>query len=226
MRTLLFTATLVTAVLIPVGQASAQCCGAAQPAVAAQADHSAHGAPAAPALAPAAPGTPAMACCGAHTQAAPAAAPPAKACCGGAMAAAPAKKSCCDHGAASAPAALLPADDPAIALAGLGLTPTPAVRYMDVTFRDPVRVGDVTLMGAYLIEHDDDRMARGEPCTYIYDVNDLRAPVVTFHCEHLERPLTPNASVVLAPTFNSPTKVMKEFQFGNETAAHGVPGVR
>jgi len=229
MRSLIFGATLMTAFLVPVGQAAAQCCGAGQPAPAAQAaapvDHAHHGAHAA---APA-PGAPAMSCCAGHQAAAPTA--PAQAgamaCCGEKkMAAKPAgAMACCNHGAAGQMAAL-PADDPAVALAGLGLTLPPPVRYIDVTFRDPVRVGNAVLMGEYLIEHDDERMARGEPCTYIYDADDVRAPVVTFHCEHLERPVAPNASVVLVPGVNSSMKVMKEFQFGGETASHGVPAVR
>jgi len=38
-----------------------------------------------------------------------------------------------------------------------------------------------------VIEHDNDRMARGEPCTHIYAYNDRTTPVATFHCTHLER---------------------------------------
>ncbi len=200
MRTLLFGATLVTAFLLPVGQAAAQCCGggAAAPAM----DHAAHAAPATPAApTPAAP----KACCASHAMAAPAA--PA------------APMACCNHGGAMA----MPADDPAVAMAGLGLVNAQPVKYIDVVFRDPVRVAHTVLMGRYVIEHDDERMARGEPCTYIYEADDLRAPVVTFHCEHLERPAADTATLVLAPSINPAIKTLKEFQFGGETASHGVP---
>ena len=78
-------------------------------------------------------------------------------------------------------------------------------------------------MGAYLIEHDDARMARGEPCTYIYAADDRREPVATFHCEHLERPAGDTATLVLAPTINPAIKRLMEFQFGGDTASHGVP---
>src|SRR6476619_3430477 len=56
-----------------------------------------------------------------------------------------------------------------------------------VWFMKPVKIGDRVLMGKYVIEHDNARMARGEPCTYIYAANDRRLPVVAFHCKHLDR---------------------------------------
>lgn len=195
MRTLLFGAMLVTAFLLPVTSASAQCCGGGATAI----DHSAHGAPATPAMPAASAGS-----CAKHEMAAPA------------PAATP--KPCCNHHAA-----VVPADDPAVAMAGLGLAEPQAVKVIEVVFRDPVQVGDTLLMGAYLIEHDDARMARGEPCTYIYAADDRRAPVATFHCEHLERPAGDTATIVLAPTMNPAIKRLLEFQFGGDTASHGVP---
>ena len=241
MRNLAFGATLIATFLFQANLAAAQCCGAGAPAAAPAAPAATpamsccgdHAAPAAPAghaghqmsQAPAAPG--AMCCGGGH---AADAAPAGPACCGGRMGAPSAAATappmaCCDHAAAPA-AAWRPVDDPAITWAVLGLAVPPPVRYLDVTFRDPVRVARAVLSGDYLIEHDDDRMARGEPCTYIFDANDLRAPVVTFHCEHVERPLSPNGAVVLAPSANPSIKVMQEFQFGGESAAHRVPAVR
>lgn len=175
MRTLVFGATFVTAFLLPVGQAAAQCCGGG----AATVDHAAHAAPATPA----------------------------------------APMACCNHGGAMA----LPADDPDVAMAGLGLVNPQPVKYIDAVFRGPVRVAGAVLMGRYVIEHDDERMARGEPCTYIYDAEDLRAPVVTFHCEHLERPAAEKATLVFGPAINPAMKTLTEFQFGGETASHGVP---
>src|SRR6187397_3011617 len=47
--------------------------------------------------------------------------------------------------------------------------PAPPVRQAtEVWFQRPVRVGRNILQGRYVIEHDNDRMARGEPCTHIY----------------------------------------------------------
>lgn len=139
-----------------------------------------------------------MACC--RDQAAPAA-----------------SAACCETGIS---------DDPTIAVAGLGLTNPLPVRTMEVRFREPVRVGGVILMGWYVIEHDDDRMARGEPCTYIYEYDTTREPVATFHCTHLERDAASVATVVLRPTANPSIKALAEFQFSGETASHGAPTVR
>lgn len=237
MRILLFGATVVTAFLLPVGQAAAQCCGGATSAAPAAGvhdhaagaqDHAAH-APATPSQAPATK----AGCCGTHTMApAPSAAAaatpsPKVGCCASHGMAAPtqaaavapaAPNGCCNHGNAA-----VPADDPAIALAGLGLVAPPAVRYLDAVFRDPVRVAGAVLMGNYVIEHDDERMARGEPCTYIYEADNLTAPVVTFHCEHLDGAPGDTATVTLGHTMNPAIKTLTAFQFAGETASHGVP---
>jgi hypothetical protein len=157
-------------------------------------------------LLPAAPA--AAQCCGTmgaqHDHAAPATAP----------------STCCmDH--ALPPMACC--DDPG----GEILTTNPMpVKMMEVVFRDPVLVGGKVLMGWYVIEHDDDRMARGEPCTYIYELDSMREPVVTFPCTHIERDAPATATVELKTTAAPPLKALKSFQFAGETAAHGVPDVR
>lgn len=96
-----------------------------------------------------------------------------------------------------------------------------------VWFHTPVKIGDRILLGKYLIEHDNNRMARGRPCTYIYAASDPRLPVVSFHCTHLERPLTPTPTVVMRP-LGEPNGLAEllAFQFAGETAGHGVPASR
>jgi hypothetical protein len=121
---------------------------------------------------------------------------------------------CAAHDHAAAPAT---AED---------VLPIPAVQATVVTFRDPVRVGDRVLMGRYVIEHDNDRMARGEPCTYIYEAGDRRLPVVMFHCTHLTRPVSSTDTVVLRRTGTYPVQELREFQFAGESASHGVPVIR
>jgi len=100
------------------------------------------------------------------------------------------------------------------------------VQTTPVAFRDPVRVGDKILLGRYVIEHDNDRMARGEACTCIYEPDDRRMPVVTFHCTHLTRPVASTATVVLRRRPVYPIKELREFQFAGEEASHGVPAGR
>jgi hypothetical protein len=155
----------------------------------------------------------APACCADHAKHAQPPAPPAGCC--ESIEATTTPMPCCD---------MPVADDPKVAAAGLGLS-SPQ-KLMEVLFRDPVRVGDQVLMGWYVIEHDDDRMARGEPCTHIYEYDTFSEPVATFHCTHLERPAPATATVVLRPTINPAIKALVEFQFSGESASHGVPSVR
>ena len=93
-----------------------------------------------------------------------------------------------------------------------------------VWFMKPVRVGDSILQGKYIIEHDNDRMARGLPCTHIYSADKPQTPVVKFHCTHLERPQADRDVVELVSTGDAsvPAK-LGAFQFAGESAAHGMP---
>ncbi len=98
---------------------------------------------------------------------------------------------------------------------------------MTVWFHKPIKVGDRILFGKYIIEHDNVRMSRGQPCTHLYDASDPRLPVVAFHCRHLTRPAT-DRPMVMVRSFgeaNGMTELLA-FQFAGETAAHGVPTAR
>ena len=107
------------------------------------------------------------------------------------------------------------------------LNPAPPVRQLaEVWFQRPVLVGRSILQGRYVIEHDNDRMARGEPCTHIYAYNDRTTPVVTFHCTHLERDRAAQNIVVLTTSGDTNMQKLTEFQFAGETGAHGYPTVR
>ena len=136
---------------------------------------------------------------------------------------------CCDHAMASccteATANCCDKDVNILAQLPVDMTlsPAPPVRQLtEVWFQRPTWVGKSILQGRYVIEHDNDRMARGEPCTYIYAFNDRTKPVVTFHCTHIERGPASNNVVVLQSKADN-MAVMQEFQFAGETAAHGVP---
>lgn len=105
--------------------------------------------------------------------------------------------------------------------------PRPVRESLVVWFMKPVKVGDRILFGRYVIEHDDARMARGEPCTYIYAADDRSLPVVTFHCEHLDRPRGERASVTTRPMGEANgMQEFLEFQFAGELGAHGFPAAR
>ena len=107
------------------------------------------------------------------------------------------------------------------------LNPAPPARQVaEVWFHRPVLVGRSILQGRYVIEHDNDRMARGEPCTHIYAYNDRTRPVAAFHCTHLERDRADQNIVVLTTSGDTNLQKLTEFQFAGETGAHGYPTVR
>ena len=112
------------------------------------------------------------------------------------------------------------------------LNPAPPVRQIaEVWFTRPTMIGRVFVQGRHVIEHDNDRMARGEPCTHVYAYNDysenkLDEPVATFHCTHLERDRANQNLVILVDDVASGMKKFTEFQFAGETASHGYPTVR
>lgn len=100
----------------------------------------------------------------------------------------------------------------------------PAREYARVTFREPVKVLTTVLMGEYIIEHDNDRMARGGPCTAIYKASDRQQPVLTFHCKHLKRAAAGRTQVVLRRNSElGQGHTMTEFQFAGSSDSHGVP---
>jgi hypothetical protein len=127
---------------------------------------------------------------------------------------------CCkDHATKQDPISMVFSNDPQ-------LNPAPPVRQMaEVWFHRPVLVGRSILQGRYVIEHDNDRMARGEPCTHIYAYDNRDKPVATFTCTHLERDRATQNLVVLVTGVAGMQK-LTEFQFAGETAAHGYPTVR
>lgn len=98
---------------------------------------------------------------------------------------------------------------------------------MTVWFYKPVKVGDRILFGKYIIEHDNARMSRGQPCTHVYAASDPRLPVVAFRCRHITRPETAGPIVMVRPfrVANGMTELVA-FQFAGETLAHGLPDTR
>lgn len=101
----------------------------------------------------------------------------------------------------------------------------PARQATVVWFQQPVRIGNNILQGRYVIEHDNDRMAAGGPCTYIYKFEDQKNPVVAFHCLHLDREPGAKGTVVLHRGSDGFLR-LDEFQFPGDPAAHGLPTIR
>ena len=92
-------------------------------------------------------------------------------------------------------------------------------------FNYTVTLMDVSLKGEYLFVHDDEAMARGEACSYIYKgVSEVpRNLVASFHCLPAARAkaesFTVRTSMVSPGVYE-----LKEYQFAGSTESHLVPG--
>ena len=90
-------------------------------------------------------------------------------------------------------------------------------------FTQPAVLMGVTLKGEYLFVHDDEAMARGEACTFVYKGNaaiDSRL-VVSFHCTPAQRSKVSSFTVRMSDV--SGLQQVTEYQFAGETEAHTVP---
>jgi hypothetical protein len=89
-----------------------------------------------------------------------------------------------------------------------------------VEFTQTVKLLDVVLKGEYLVVHDDERMAKGDACTYIYDK--AGKLVVSFHCTPAERPKSDRFRVVTRRFDPNGLNEIIEIQFAGTTKAHVV----
>ena len=90
-------------------------------------------------------------------------------------------------------------------------------------FTEPVKLMGVTLKGEYLFVHDEEAMARGDACTFVYKGNaaiDSKL-VISFHCVPAERVKVGNFTVRMTDVGG--IKQLREYQFEGETEAHQVP---
>src|SRR5262249_53979851 len=94
-----------------------------------------------------------------------------------------------------------------------------------VEFTQTVKLQNVLLRGEYLIVHDEEQMARGEACTYIYHgkrVNPAKL-VISFHCIPIERDRADGFKVTLSHQTTYGVPEVQEYQFAGSTEAHQVP---
>src|SRR5262252_8845681 len=99
--------------------------------------------------------------------------------------------------------------------------PAPRVEKAVVEFPQQVKLLGVFLKGSYLFVHDEDKMARGEACTYIYEFIDGKQGklVTSFHCIPIARERAETFVIKttrLGATFNDLIEVT-EYQFAGST---------
>ena len=95
-----------------------------------------------------------------------------------------------------------------------------------VEFTENVKVREVILRGEYLFVHDEEKMAKGEPCTYIYrgKQQDDGKLVASFHCIHVDREMVSEFKATISKRV-TPYDVaeLTEIQFAGSKDGHRVP---
>lgn len=96
---------------------------------------------------------------------------------------------------------------------------------------DKTKLLKATLQGKYIFVHDDSKMAKGEPCLYVYEYSEDQAGrpevkpeklVVSFHCEPIQREKV--TQIVLTYGMINPELFeLREIQFPGSTKGHRVP---
>ena len=89
-----------------------------------------------------------------------------------------------------------------------------------VRFTEKVKLMNVILRGEYTFVHDEEKMALGEDCTYVYDR--FGKLVISFHCVPVERTKATSFRIVTTRVTDD-LKELKEYQFAGDTEAHQVP---
>jgi hypothetical protein len=107
--------------------------------------------------------------------------------------------------------------------------PQPVIQKAVVQFTEPVKLLGVVLKGEYMFLHDEGKMQRREPCTWIYtrgETGKFDRLVVSFHCIPVEREQPAEQFKVLisaAHAFGLPEVL--EYRFAGSTEGHKVPRV-
>lgn len=100
---------------------------------------------------------------------------------------------------------------------------------VDIT--DKTKVLKATLQGKYILVHDDEKMARGEPCFYIYEFSQDPAGqpelkpeklVVSFHCQPVQHEKA-NHIVLTYGMTDGGLFELREIQFAGSSEGHRVP---
>lgn len=107
------------------------------------------------------------------------------------------------------------------------LDAVPVRRIAVVRFLNPTVVAGAFVMGTVVFEHDDEKMANGQPCTTVYRYKSkgvLGEPIVSFMCTPKDRPLATKFEATVISTPSWPDHLL-EYQITGEREGHGVPQV-
>lgn len=105
-------------------------------------------------------------------------------------------------------------------------TAAPTAKWAVIALSEPTLIAGSFASGPVLIEHDDGRMARGEPCTKVYQFlpgKGLGEKIVSFHCKPRWVKTVDDRFVLETRRNNNNYCVLLEYRFAGDAEAHGVP---
>lgn len=95
-----------------------------------------------------------------------------------------------------------------------------------VQFTDRVKLMDVILKGEYVFVHDDEKMAQGLDCTYVYTSDRGRQGrlVTSFHCIPVQKESRADRFTAIVE-WNAATNLgeLVEYRFAGDMEGHKVP---
>lgn len=96
-----------------------------------------------------------------------------------------------------------------------------------VWLEEPTLIVSTIVQGPVIFTHDNDKMARGEPCTSVYLWEPGKGPgeeVASFQCSPTARKAVPRFTLRTAPNLDLGFGcILTEYQFSGDTEGHGVP---
>ena len=102
---------------------------------------------------------------------------------------------------------------------------TPAVKWAIVNLTETTWIAGAFVSGPVMFEHDDARMARGEPCTRVLRFVPGKGPgeeILGFHCKP-RWGQAPDRFTAATDRKPDGLRVLTEYQFAGDEEAHGVP---
>ncbi len=104
---------------------------------------------------------------------------------------------------------------------------SPSRQWAIVYLHDYTLIGATMVQGPVLFVHDDQRMARGEPCTTVQLFEPGRGAselIAEFHCIPARRPVVHRFTIRTRPNVADGFGcVLTEFQFAGDAEGHAVP---
>lgn len=106
-----------------------------------------------------------------------------------------------------------------------GTFAAPAVKWAAINLTDTTMIAGSFISGPVVFVHDDERMARGEPCTSVHRYEPGKGAgeeLVAFHCTPRWGKAPGNFTKAITRRPDGPP-VMTEYQFAGDEEAHLIP---